>query len=195
MDAWLYIVLLGLVLVVYAKLVPKKEPATKQTNVMKEIENTMELFSAELEEENKQLLGLVSGMKKEHDAHTATLLGRIEALEHQNKAVHDQLSMLLLDQRNRKDTSPPSVAIDAPGVSAPDVSLSAAAPAQQKPQAEEAVVQPERGPMSIRQRYSDVFRLYEQGKSTEYIAKKLEMNKGEVMLIIQLAKQEDQSRV
>ncbi|MDF2657330.1 MAG: hypothetical protein K0Q94_121 [Paenibacillus sp.] len=188
MDPWLYIVLLGLVLIVYAKLVPKKEPAAKQTNVMKEIEDTMELFSAELEEENKQLLGLVSGMKQEHEAHTATLLGRIEALEQQNKAVNEQLS-ILLDQRMRKEPVPAAAGAEAPVLDA----LPVAAPLAQ--QAEEPAVQPEPVPASIRDRYPDVFRLYEQGKSTEYIAKKLEMNKGEVMLIIQLAKQEDQSRV
>jgi DNA-directed RNA polymerase specialized sigma24 family protein len=48
--------------------------------------------------------------------------------------------------------------------------------------------------MNIRDRYANVFQLYDQGKSTDYIAKKLDMNKGEVMLIIQLAKQEGQAR-
>jgi DNA-directed RNA polymerase specialized sigma24 family protein len=43
---------------------------------------------------------------------------------------------------------------------------------------------------SIHARYSELFMLYEQGKSIEMISKKLGMNKGEVQLIIQLAKQE-----
>lgn len=206
MDPWLYIVLLGLVLVVYAKFIPKREQSSKQTNVIKEIEDTMEQFSAELEEENRQFLGLVSDMKKEHDVHTAKLQGRIEALEQQNRAVNDQLAVLLRAEQKRREEpqSRPDETFRQPNVSSASRS-----------QLQETVVlseserdkltsvlsggtpsnQPERGPMNIRERYANVFHLYDQGKSTEYIAKKLEMNKGEVMLIIQLAKQEDQARV
>jgi DNA-binding NarL/FixJ family response regulator len=43
----------------------------------------------------------------------------------------------------------------------------------------------------IQVRYSELFQLYGQGKSIEVISKKLGMNKGEVQLIIQLAKQEE----
>jgi hypothetical protein len=204
-EPWLYIVLLGLVLVVYAKFVPKREQPSKQTNVIKEIEDTMEQFSAELEEENRQFLGLVSDMKKEHDIHTAKLQGRIEALEQQNRAVNDQLSLLIRAEQKRRD-EPPSLKEE--GLRQPILSasrsivqemvvlndaerdkLSSSLPADSHSN------QPERGPMNIRERYANVFHLYDQGKSTEYIAKKLEMNKGEVMLIIQLAKQEDQARV
>ncbi|MDF2815210.1 MAG: hypothetical protein K0Q81_1410, partial [Paenibacillus sp.] len=48
--------------------------------------------------------------------------------------------------------------------------------------------------MNIRYRYTELFALEKQGKSIDHIAKKLGMNKGEVMLIIQLAKQEDRTR-
>jgi hypothetical protein len=48
--------------------------------------------------------------------------------------------------------------------------------------------------MNIRYRYMELFALEKQGKSIDHIAKKLGMNKGEVMLIIQLAKQEDRTR-
>lgn len=205
MEPWLYIVLLGLVLVVYARFVPKREQASKQTNVIREIEHTMEQFSAELEEENRQFLELVSDMKKEHDRHTAKLQGRIEALEQQNRAVNDQLALLLrAEQRRREEaastreeTFRQKHALSASRLVAQDelllqegerdrLSPAAVADAPASP--------PDRGPMNIRERYAGVFRLYDQGKSTEYIAKKLEMNKGEVMLIIQLAKKEDQAR-
>jgi DNA-binding NarL/FixJ family response regulator len=49
--------------------------------------------------------------------------------------------------------------------------------------------------MNIRDRYSVIFEMYDQGKSTDHIAKKLDMTKGEVNLIVQLAKQEEQIRV
>lgn len=205
MEPWLYIVLLGLVLVVYAKFVPKREQPSKQSNVIKEIEDTMEQFSAELEEENRQFLGLVADMKKEHDIHTAKLQGRIEALEQQNRTVNDQLSLLIRAEQKRRD-EPPSLkeeTLRPPILSASrsivqEMVVSNDAERDKlssSPAADSISNQPERGPMNIRERYANVFHLYDQGKSTEYIAKKLEMNKGEVMLIIQLAKQEDQARV
>lgn len=188
MGAWVYIVLLGLVIVVYAKFVPKREADPRQTNVMKEIEETMEQFSADLEEENRQLIELVSQMKKEHDIHIAKLQGRVEALEQQNRAVGEQLVLLERAERKRGEQVPvpsgPPAAADRRSVQL-----------GREPDRPAAEPQPERAHAQIRERYASVFELYNQGKSTDYIAKKLDMNKGEVMLIIQLAKQEDQARV
>ncbi len=45
--------------------------------------------------------------------------------------------------------------------------------------------------MNIKQRYAELFELYELGKSMDFIAKKLGMNKGEISLILLLAKQEE----
>ncbi|WP_042160514.1 DUF6115 domain-containing protein [Paenibacillus gorillae] len=49
-------------------------------------------------------------------------------------------------------------------------------------------------PTTIQSRYAELLELYSQGKSIELIAKKLGMNKGEVQLILQLAKQEEGAR-
>lgn len=49
--------------------------------------------------------------------------------------------------------------------------------------------------LNIRHRYSELFKLYDAGKSMDYIAKKCEINKGEVQLILQLGKREEQSIV
>jgi hypothetical protein len=49
--------------------------------------------------------------------------------------------------------------------------------------------------LNMKSRYAELFSLHDQGKSVEFIAKKLDMNKGEVNLIIQLSKQEERSRV
>ncbi|RKN86494.1 hypothetical protein [Paenibacillus ginsengarvi] len=198
-DAWLYIVLLGGVIVVYAKFVPKRETDTKQTHVIKEIEQTMEQFSADLEEENRQLLQLVSDMKHDHQAHTAKLEGRLEAVELQNRAIGEQIAVLQRSEQIRKEEqeaflrtqSAPTVKADHSGSA---LQSPAGAPIQDEP-ANQPDTSAGQGPMSIRQRYSGVFELYDQGKSTEYIAKKLEMNKGEVTLIIQLAEREAQARV
>lgn len=188
-QPWLYIVLLGLVVVVYARFIPKQRSAgTSQSNVVKEIEQTMEQFSAELEEENKQLLELVSTMKKEHEVQSAKLIGRIEALEQQNRSVGERLTVLLQAEERRKESLPSASADPARPSSTPEGAFVVPERAS-APQSEQ-----ENGMMNIRERYTSVFKLYDQGKSTEYIAKKLDMNKGEVMLIIQLGMQEDKSR-
>lgn len=190
MEPWHYIVLLGLVLVVYAAIVPNRKRSGNHPNVMAEIEQTMKQFSDELEEENRQLLGLVSDMKKEHDLHTAKLQGRIEALERQNREVGEQLRLL---QAERARPEPEAAAAETLlRVAAPSDAATAESSAAGDPSAD--TKQQPNEPMKIRERYADVFHLYDKGESTEYIAKKLEMNKGEVMLIIQLAKQEEQAR-
>ncbi|MNG03181.1 hypothetical protein D3C84_862490 [compost metagenome] len=59
----------------------------------------------------------------------------------------------------------------------------------------EEEIQPDQSRPSIRDRYVELFELYDQGKSIEAVARKLGMNKGEIQLIIQLAKQEEGARV
>ena len=44
---------------------------------------------------------------------------------------------------------------------------------------------------SIRERYQELFRLHSEGKSVDQIARTLNIHKGEVMLIQQLARQEE----
>jgi DNA-binding NarL/FixJ family response regulator len=74
-------------------------------------------------------------------------------------------------------------------VGSPSGELSAD-PASNKLAVEEASLKAT-GPMNIRERYKEVFDLQRQGKSMDYIAKKMSMNKGELQLILQLAKQEE----
>ncbi|CAI6027449.1 hypothetical protein [Cohnella sp. JJ-181] len=45
-------------------------------------------------------------------------------------------------------------------------------------------------PPAIRERYAELLALYERGRSVEQVAKAMNMNKGEVQLILQLAKRE-----
>jgi hypothetical protein len=49
--------------------------------------------------------------------------------------------------------------------------------------------------LSMKSRYKELFSLHDQGKGVEAIAKKLGMNKGEVILILQLSRQEEMTRV
>ena len=185
MDAWHYVVLLGLVLLLYARWMPKSKSSADKAPVIKEIEETMEQFSAELDEENRKLMQFVAEMKKDHDLHAAKLQGRIEALEQQNANVTRQLEQLL----KSGSTAAAHAETGQRDAGREEADRAAAEMANVD------VREPEpSGGIRVRARYPDVFRLYDQGKSAEYIAKKLNMNKGEIMLIIQLAKQEEQAR-
>jgi hypothetical protein len=198
LQPWHYIVLLGAVLLVFAFLKPSSRQPAKPATTIKEIEDTMEQFTAELEEENRQLIQLVSEMKHDHEKHSAKLQGRLEVLERQNIDVSKQLDRLLqaeANQRNKGPAAPAIVADPAAAKLAAAVAASSSAPTNpltEAPPVEKQEMKPDG--MNIRNRYTELFQLEKQGKSIDHIAKKLGMNKGEVMLIIQLAKQEDHAR-
>lgn len=187
MDAWLYILLLGIGIVIYAYLLPKPNSRNGETDMIKEIEEMFGDFSADLEEENKQLIQMIAKMKTEYELHLAKLTGRIESLEQQNSHLSIQLEQFSRNQLQNaaKEQAAIKADIESEAGSFTDTAHNSASdsfpPATNSP--------------NLRERYKDLFNLYDQGKSTEQIAKKLGMNKGEVLLILQLAKQEEQSRV
>lgn len=187
MDAWLYIALLGAAIWVYASLLPKRTGPAAPSEVMKEIEDTIDHFSSEMEEENRQMMKLVTNLKHDHEAQVRTLQNRIEFLERQSRGLSEQVSEIAKAKpaAPAPEMPPPAPAAE-PGT--PDGAANAARTGK-KP--DEPAANPA---ASIRIRYAELFRLQGEGKSTEFIAKKLGMNKGEVMLIMQLGKQEDLAR-
>jgi DNA-binding NarL/FixJ family response regulator len=184
-DAWLYIVLLGAAIWGYAWLLPKTAVSSSApADLMKEIEEAMDHFSAEMEEENKQVMNVVTSMKTDHAAQVRTLMDRILYLESHSRGLTEKVSELAVAMP--VSNYPPMIQQNPiPAVPVPSGSESAIV-------TEEPVQTPG---LQIRKRYSELFQLVEQGKSIDYIAKKLGMNKGEVMLIMQLSKQEERARV
>jgi DNA-binding NarL/FixJ family response regulator len=189
-QPWVLIVLVGLVLIVYAKMQPssKRDKGSSGVN-MKELEETMEHFAAELEEQNQALIGMFAETKKEYAIHTAKLTARIEALEKHNQQQQQELLKLsyALEQLPKHAVA----TADKGGSSIPVTSQEAIQAIPPTTADEQEPVMSEPVTESIKQRYGALFELYDQGKSIEMIAKKLGMNKGEVSLIIQLAKQEE----
>ncbi|MBO9610798.1 MAG: hypothetical protein J7639_32910 [Paenibacillaceae bacterium] len=195
LQPWVYVVVLGLVFIVYARLLPARDRSAS-TGMVKEIEETMEHFAAELEEENKQLLHSVAKMKQEHEQQVSKLSGKIEQLEKMSYDLSQEWKNLMLSKLNE---TPVASAMQAAAVEserpqpkpeAPAEPVQANVPAApSSPEHETAVSS------NLRDRFRGLFDMYDQGKSTEYIAKKLGLNKGEVSLIVQLAKQEEQGRV
>lgn len=198
-QPWVYIVLFGLVLIVYAKISPKNQGnKISQGNILGDVEEAMDHFAAELDEQNKALIQMFAETKKEYGMQYAGLISRIETLEKQGLQWQEEIHRLhfLLEQLQSQQLasmirpSDPSLIHSETMISTPlmdsEPSEDAAIPESQELQTSVVL-------MNIKDRYKELFSLFDQGKSTEYIAKKLGMNKGEINLIIQLAKQEEVS--
>jgi predicted nuclease with TOPRIM domain len=185
-QPWAYIVLFGLVFIVYAKIIPRRNVSKSHQNpTIHEIEETMEHFTAELDEQNKALIQLLAETKRDNEMQSTKLSSRVETLEKQlGQAAHD-LSKLgfTYEELQKKVEQNPKISLNSVSelqVQHPPINITK----------DDVEGQPFVA-MNIKTRYYELFELYEQGKSTEYIAKKLNMNKGEVNLIFQLAKQEE----
>lgn len=172
------VALLGAVIIVYAVLLPREQPKTSVTDeFLESVGGTLQQFADELEEENKELLHMVRKMKQEHEAKVEALRRRIEQLE------------------ARSSESLPYIAAEMPSVAEhePQIQKAASEPAASAASSFDGneEIQPLTFANTVRERYKPLFELYDSGKSIEYIARKLGKNKGEVQLIISLARQEE----
>lgn len=201
-----YIVLIGLVIIVYAQVFfKKKDRTTASSQSLEEFERTVEMFASDLEEQNEALMQLLAETKRDYELQLTRQLGRIEALEKQFQEAALEIAhlKLLLNERVSEvqtaatmvagrsasevaDNPAPAVA-DNPAPAVADSS----APAVQLETVHNDAHSDSVKPVTIRSRYEELFALYESGKSIEYIAKQLGMNKGEISLILMLSKQEE----
>lgn len=192
-EPFMYVVMIGLLILVFSSLLPKNQTAASKLSspqLMKEMEETMEGFLAELEEDNQKLIGTMAAMKQEHEAAVSRLADRIDSLEKQFQEQRSEWNRLAIRRVERQEAellerSRVPVAANVPALAAAASAVPSELAAVPVPVKEEAP------PATIRSRYQELFRMHEEGKSVEYIAKKTGMNKGEVNLIIQLAVQED----
>lgn len=169
------VALLGTVIIVYAAMLPREKPKTSLTDdFLESVGGMLQQFADELEEENRELLRMVGEMKREHEIQVEALQRRIEQLEARSDAA--SLTAALLQ--------PVSAPASLSSASAPAVSAEERAGGNED-------IEPLKFANTVRERYRDVFELYDDGKSIDYIARKLGKNKGEVQLILSLARQEE----
>ncbi|MEC0231539.1 hypothetical protein [Paenibacillus alba] len=204
MQPWMYVVLLGLVILVYARFLPNEQAGlSNKTNVVQEIEETIEHFAAEMDEQNQSLLNLFSKTKQDYEVELAKLAGRLESLEKQKHELSQELTKVHVNQQVSHQSHVDSENQGLTGsLNNPDLPASASSIQSEQGEAsflpvpaEEIVEEPVYMGLGMKSRYTELFALHDQGKSVEAIAKQLGMNKGEVSLILQLAKQEERARV
>ncbi|MDQ0193462.1 hypothetical protein [Paenibacillus wynnii] len=189
MQPWVYIVLLGVVAIAYAlKLPARSREGTAEKRSLKETEAALELYVADIERENEEMIMLVSGIKQQSLENQSALQEQLNELraqltEQQQKSAHiearvaaGETGMLQLAFSQKKDNAENKLETKEENL-----------PTSQNAKPE---VQPE--PInSIKTRYPKLFELDEQGKSIDAIAKLSGLQRGEVQLILQLAKQEE----
>ncbi|MCQ4087217.1 hypothetical protein [Saccharibacillus sp. JS10] len=185
-DAWLYVVLLGAAAVIYAFLIPKSKTANQplgNERMVREVEKTLEQYMAEMEKENDDLVNLLVQIRQETGAkqsalqeQLADMRGRLADMEKtsgKHEAKIEQLSSA--DLRIAQQAA----------VQLRNELLEKAVTAPPEP---EVLPEPED---SVRQRYPQLFELHDQGKSVDAIAKVVGLQRGEIQLILRLAKREE----
>jgi len=216
MEPWQTLVLVGAAIAGYGWLLPQtKKGEITDTNTLQSDEAYDRLLE-DLEAENRELVDAVASFKKEQDETVNRLSSRIRELEAQMGELRASAGAIAARRTDasaasaeaRRDERPDAEAdavraeADAVRAEAGGYAAAAAPAAYAAPPSEpEPDAMPDRSaepadpipePQSIRVRYGELLELYGRGRSVEQIAKALGMNKGEVQLILQLAKREEE---
>ncbi|GIP36840.1 hypothetical protein J31TS4_01200 [Paenibacillus sp. J31TS4] len=214
-NAWIAIAIAGLLIIGLVRLAPRKNGQGGPALTAKELEEAMAQFAYQTEEDNKQLMAAVEKMQQAHVEQLKEWKGRVEELEKETFSLREQVGLLrdwALSSGKSGHAGVPSgsaVSVSAQSEGNPGGGSHAGSAAvrygqgEQAHKLQEAIRQAgsldaggETGSsLQIRSRYPDLFQLYDGGKSVEQIARKTGMNKGEIALILQLAKREEQEDV
>lgn len=179
MNPWIYIVILGAALFGYAWMMPR----TRDNGTELASEAAYDKLLEDLEAENRELVDAVAVFKREQDGMVDKLGKRVRELE--------------LQMQSRIESAPAADIVAAPAAQAiepatADHMIEPASPEMMpNPPRTDVTTEAEPRPISIRERYKELLSLHEHGRSVEQIAKSLGLNKGEVQLVLQLARREE----
>ncbi|MBR2564718.1 MAG: hypothetical protein IKE29_08860 [Paenibacillus sp.] len=195
MSPWIIIVILGACAIAYAFIMPRKDKVQQPSHqLVQEMESTLEHYMTEIEQENDALIQRVAELKGEATAADQRLQSQLQELQQR------------LDQLEQQKVRTTETVLSAPvdsvlgqtsdGLQAQKLLENVREDANQQPgsataesQVKEENVEPQRE--SIKDRYKELFRLHDNGKSMDAIAKQTGIQLGEVQLILQLADRED----
>lgn len=208
-QPWLIVTTLGAVFFIFAYIRYKSsEKERLKQDELEELEQSFDQLAREIEEDNLKVLRYVSEYKEKHDQQTRMLKSRIDMLEKELMALKSR------EEDSQAERGPGaraaagavvagSIASTAGAAAAPAAasgravtpapSGDAASPAAFPAPSPGAEVPSRQETGSIAERYKTVFDLYRSGKSIEYIARKTDMPKGEIQLILQLAQKQEET--
>ncbi|WP_028561407.1 DUF6115 domain-containing protein [Paenibacillus pinihumi] len=183
-QPWQYLVLLGAFAVVMAFVMPRKHKQATQADQssISDMELALEQFMQTMEADNKEFVAMISRTQQELRDTIAVKEQRIAQLENRCGKLEKELA----DKHSSLEARIAGLGSQtAVSVSKPSVPSEEPLPAGEEDQPADL----------IKDRYAELLKLYNQGKSVDYIARKLGLNKGEVQLIVQLSIQEERHRV
>lgn len=192
MEPWMYILLLGAAIAVIGMLRPKVVPEGGTTELRRNMEDTLEHYMRELEEENEKLITVIERMKKESDLRDDALKRRMDKLERNWSSFEERLASAKENDRGESREQEQQAAPES-------LSMPRAASEEAIIGTNEAGRFAETYPddlsetpaaVPLRSRYPELFALLDQGCSEEEAAQRLSMPRGEVQLIIHLEQQE-----
>jgi DNA-binding NarL/FixJ family response regulator len=191
---WQYIVLLGAVVAVAAFAMPrKKQEGPDSAKSLGKMELALEQFMENMEHDNKELAELVAEALKQANDRADSQARKIDRL----KRELDELKRAIEAGRLAAPGHSPNELPKAKRTDDSNAGTMLSAPASEEAKTEEK--QPEEASAdsgsgeknaTLQSRYAELLELYRQGKSVEAIAKRLRMNKGEVQLVLKLARRE-----
>jgi hypothetical protein len=185
MEPWLLVVLLGGFTVVCGLMLPRKKEQADNDRSVQEMQTALEQLMENIEADNRDLVNAVSKAAQHQREDNAARDERIAGLE---------LRLAEMEQHSARMEARVEARIEGFLSAASNQAMHLTlASVSQRDQA--ASIESDPAPVdAIRFRYPELFELHAAGKSVDIIAKKIGMNKGEVMLILQLSKQEEESR-
>ncbi|MGG3837042.1 hypothetical protein ABEV00_08420 [Paenibacillus thiaminolyticus] len=200
MGPWIYVALLGAVLVVLGLLRPRT--GNDSTELRRNMEETLEHYMRELETDNEKVISMIERMKKEGQMTDEALRKRIDQLEQRWSRSEERHAAL-----EARVAELQAVRLWNGQAPVPQMEEAAQPAAQHSMPAEAATFPPEAEPVpdaeaeaqaesetpeppTIRSRYPELFALADEQVPAGQIAERLSMPIGEVQLILQLGIQE-----
>lgn len=190
MQPWVYIVLVGAVAIVYALILPARaRQGRTEKQSLKEIETALELYMADIERENNELVQLIASLKQQSQSNQTALQEQLNELRGQftelQKTSHQLEARMAAEEKGLLQ-----LAVSY-GSSSSTAAATAEGSAPRNDSQLEQAKEKSKPVSSIKLRYPRLFELHDQGKSIDSIAKTAGLQRGEVQLILQLAKQEE----
>lgn len=217
MEPWIYIVLLGGVIIVIGMLRPRTQQTTDSAEMRRNMEETLEHYMTELETENEKLLTVIERMKQEGEHRDKALRKRLDKLEQEwntrwnsfqqaadsparavSVASSSAAALAADDSKKRmhdsndaeEKTEQSATSANEMPDSAPDLLVSAETNKKEEGYAADEIESETQTNPKIQKRYAEIFHLLQNGWSEQEIAEKVGMPIGELQLIIRLGQQE-----
>jgi len=187
MEPWVTVALFGAAIFGFAWLTPARRQEDRARGGS---DPAYDQLLEELETENRELLDAVTKFKQEQDETVKNLVKQIQALER-------QMNEMSAVRQAGAVAEAAAAAEPARAPAEPPAMLSAERPNELQASAgsERATASSPAAavaaPIPIRERYAGLLAQHRSGRSIEQIAKSAGMNKGEVQLILQLARREE----